>query len=144
MRQNRKRCNAAMELKDRILKAMEAAGLSRGELAERTGFTAGSVTHWLGGGTRKIKAETAERIAKVTGFNARWLALGLGPERGPSLANEAYVAGHLKEDAEPSELQLETFEDQLAVLLRSVPESSRTEAYLVAAQALMKFLPGAK
>lgn len=130
-----------MELKDRIRKAMEVAELTPTTLSVRAGVSGGAVTHWLNGSTRALKSETADRIAKATGFNARWLALGEGPEKGFNLANEAYVAGVL--DHKPTEQDTESYEYQLAVLLNSVPEVRRTEAYLAAVQALVRFLPGA-
>lgn len=130
-----------MDLKDRIRKAMEDAKLSPTELAARSGVSGGAVTHWLNGTTKALKSETADRIGKATGYNARWLALGEGPEKGFNLANEAYVAGMLQHKPTPEDT--ESYEYQLGVMLSSVPESRRTEAYLAAVATLVRFLPGA-
>jgi transcriptional regulator with XRE-family HTH domain len=70
--------NLAMALKDRIKFAMEAAGLSPADLARATKTSPGGVSQWLDGKTKSLKAETAARMEKATGINARWIATGEG------------------------------------------------------------------
>lgn len=74
-----------MTLSDRIREAMEASGKSAAELARATNKTAGSVSQWLDGTIKSIKADTAAALESATGFRSTWLATG----KGPKLVSEA-------------------------------------------------------
>lgn len=70
----------AMTLSHRIREAMEASGKSAAELARATNKTAGSVSQWLDGTIKSIKADTAAALESATGFRSTWLATGKGPK----------------------------------------------------------------
>ncbi|MDH4449903.1 MAG: helix-turn-helix transcriptional regulator [Rhodoferax sp.] len=81
-----------MALADRIKHAMEESGLRKTELANACGVSAASVTHWLNGNTKKLKAENASAIAKATGFNSDWLTNGKGPRKPGALTVKPQAA----------------------------------------------------
>jgi transcriptional regulator with XRE-family HTH domain len=65
---------------ERLVEAMEARGLSGGELARRTGFTAQYINSMRSKerGAR-LPADTARRIAHALGVSVEWLTRGAGP-----------------------------------------------------------------
>ena len=69
-----------MALKDRIEEVM-AAGYSASQLARAAGKTPSTVTHWITGATKTIKADSAAGIEGLTGFSAVWIATGRGSKR---------------------------------------------------------------
>ncbi|HWT21662.1 MAG TPA: S24 family peptidase [Variovorax sp.] len=69
-----------MTLSERIREAMDASGKSAAELARATNKTAGSVSQWLDGTIKSIKADTAAALESATGFRSTWLATGKGPK----------------------------------------------------------------
>jgi transcriptional regulator with XRE-family HTH domain len=71
----------AMALKDRIIEAMTEANLSAADLARATEKTPGAVTQWTNGMTKSLKADTATKIERATGFRASWLVDGKGPKK---------------------------------------------------------------
>lgn len=66
----------------RIKKAREAASLSQTELGKACDLSRAAVSQWESGTTKAPTAENIFAIADATGFNARWLATGRGPEKG--------------------------------------------------------------
>lgn len=66
-------------LQERVLEAMNAAGLNQSELAEKAGVRQPSVANWIGGRTKGLKADVAIRAAKALGVNVEWLSHGTGP-----------------------------------------------------------------
>lgn len=65
------------------------------EVARAIGRTPSAVSQLMDGTTKSLKAETAERLQQVTGYNSAWLVSGRGPklvsnntEPGPRLAAE--------------------------------------------------------
>lgn len=65
-----------MELKDRILKAREDAGLTQQQLADATGKTRGAVAQWESGKTRP-RHDVLLAIATSTGQDIAWLESGI-------------------------------------------------------------------
>nr|WP_278377211.1 helix-turn-helix transcriptional regulator [Brucella anthropi] len=65
-----------MELKDRILKAREDAGLTQQQLADATGKTRGAVAQWESGKTRP-RHDVLLAIASTTGQDIAWLESGI-------------------------------------------------------------------
>ncbi|MCI0999184.1 helix-turn-helix transcriptional regulator [Ochrobactrum sp. C6C9] len=65
-----------MELKDRILKAREDAGLTQQQLADATGKTRGAVAQWESGKTRP-RHDVLLSIAASTGRDIAWLESGV-------------------------------------------------------------------
>lgn len=78
-----------MELKDRIVIARERAQLSRVQLAKALGVSLTSVGYWEAGTTTPRMPRIA-KIARVTGVDANWLAVGIG---GPEWLGELAHAG---------------------------------------------------
>lgn len=70
-----------MERHERIAKAIAATGLKKGEIATACGVANSAITQWITGESKSLKPENLYALAKVTGFNAMWLAIGEGPER---------------------------------------------------------------
>lgn len=68
-----------MGLAERIKEAMGER--ENAEFARDAGVTPASVTFWLSGQTKSLKAETAARIEKATGYRANWIVTGKGPRR---------------------------------------------------------------
>lgn len=65
---------------ERLSEAMDSRGLSGGDLARRTGFTAQYINSLRkkGRGAR-LPVETAQRLAQALGVAADWLTRGEGP-----------------------------------------------------------------
>jgi hypothetical protein len=68
-----------MGLAERIKVAMGDMG--NAEFARACGVASASVTFWLSGDTKSLKAETAAKMEKVTGYRSAWIVTGLGPRR---------------------------------------------------------------
>lgn len=71
----------AMERHQRIAKAIAESGRKKGEIAAACSVAPSSVTQWINGDSKSLKPENLFALAKATGFNAAWLAIGEGPER---------------------------------------------------------------
>jgi len=65
-------------LKDRVRFAMERAGLSQVELADRAGVTRSTVSNWLLGRSASVKTNVAGSLAKALNVSAEWLMYGTG------------------------------------------------------------------
>lgn len=70
-----------MGLSERITEAIENSGKSKADIARACGVTAASVTFWIGGQTKSLKAETALALEQATGYRANWLLSGTGPRK---------------------------------------------------------------
>jgi SOS-response transcriptional repressor LexA len=79
-----------MDRHERIAKAIAASGKKKGEIATECGVANSAVTQWISGESKSLRPENLYALAKATGFNAQWLAIGEGPER--ELAEESNVA----------------------------------------------------
>lgn len=66
---------------ERIRRAIKVSGLKQMDLVKATGATRSAVSQWVSGETITVKAEYIFAIADATGFEARWLATGIGPEQ---------------------------------------------------------------
>ena len=78
-----------MERYERIAKAIAASGKRKSEIALACGVSASAVTQWVSGESKSMKPENIYALAKATGFQAKWLAIGEGPEK--ELAGESNV-----------------------------------------------------
>lgn len=86
------------ELADRIRTIIEATGLSNSEIAAAAKRTPAAVTQWLSGDVQKISADSAFALADRTGFEARWILFGEGPQRlGPINARERALLDHYRQ-----------------------------------------------
>lgn len=70
-----------MERYERIAKAIAASGKRKSEIALACGVSASAVTQWVSGESKSMKPENIYALAKATGFQAKWLAIGEGPEK---------------------------------------------------------------
>lgn len=68
-------------LAQRMKEALEDAGAIPADLARACKITPTSVSNWLSGETKSLKASTAMRAAEFLGVNQAWLAEGRGPKR---------------------------------------------------------------
>lgn len=76
----------AMSLADRIREAM--GNMSPADLARAARVTPASVTFWLDGTTKSLRAEKAALIEAATGYRSMWIVTGKGPKRvSSSVAN---------------------------------------------------------
>ena len=55
------------------------------EIAKYCGVSKGAVSQWKKGDVKNLKFENLYRLADITGFSARWLAIEEGPERSADL-----------------------------------------------------------
>lgn len=69
-------------LAERIKEAMNESGAIAADLARACGIRPPSVSAWLSGETKTLKAATAMRAAEFLGVNQLWLTEGKGPKRG--------------------------------------------------------------
>jgi transcriptional regulator with XRE-family HTH domain len=70
-----------MERHERIAKAITVSGLKKGEVAAACNVANSAITQWITGESKSLKPENLYALAKATGFNAMWIAIGEGPER---------------------------------------------------------------
>lgn len=70
-----------MEINERIARAIQLSGKKKGEVAKACEVANSAVTQWIDGTTKSLKPENLYALAALTGFNARWLAIGEGPEK---------------------------------------------------------------
>lgn len=71
----------SMERHERIAAAIEASGKLKSTVAKECGVRPSSVSQWLDGSSKSLKPENLYALARATGFSARWIAIGEGPER---------------------------------------------------------------
>ena len=67
-----------MPLAERLLKAMEHAGLSQADLARACDVKPPSVNGWLSGKAKFLRGENLLKAAAALGVNQKWLATGEG------------------------------------------------------------------
>lgn len=67
-----------MTLAERVLEAI--GNRKPADVARAVGMSGGAVSQWRNGGIKSLKAETAAKLEKLTGYNATWLATGKGPK----------------------------------------------------------------
>lgn len=70
-----------MQTHERIAKAIQASGKKKIEIAAYCGVAPSAITQWIKGESKSLKPENLFALASVTGFSAKWLALGVGPEK---------------------------------------------------------------
>jgi phage repressor protein C with HTH and peptisase S24 domain len=70
-----------MERYERIEKAIKNSGKQKSQIAKECGVANSAVSQWISGETKSLKPENLFALENSTGFSARWLAIGEGPER---------------------------------------------------------------
>lgn len=68
------------KLSERVALAIEKSGHYPSSAAKALGVSAEAVLQWISGTTKTIKAENIFALADLTGYSARWLATGVGPQ----------------------------------------------------------------
>jgi transcriptional regulator with XRE-family HTH domain len=115
---------------DRLTEAMQARGLSGGELARRTGFTSQYINSLRSKGRgARLPLDTARRLAHALAVSVEWLSQGTGPRERLSDVYPVYRSGEdALSDRYPSRAEaialLETTVEPevIAALRASLPE----------------------
>jgi transcriptional regulator with XRE-family HTH domain len=68
-------------LAERVQHILDETGYSAAQIAKGIGCSREAVLQWANGATKNIKNELLFALADFTGFEARWIATGKGPER---------------------------------------------------------------
>jgi transcriptional regulator with XRE-family HTH domain len=79
-------------LSERVRLALDESGMNQAALADAARVSRASVTDWLNGETKALKAEPLVRAAHALGVSALWLATGEGlmrPSSGPFVVHES-------------------------------------------------------
>lgn len=63
---------------DRLKRAMSEGGVSSAQLARAVGVSTATVSDWVNGVIRELKAIHSEKICAALGISHRWLILGKG------------------------------------------------------------------
>jgi len=88
----------------RLSEAMEARGLSGGELARRSGFTAQYVNSMRSGERGgRLPLDTARRLARALGVTVDWLTRGDGPRERLSDVYPVAAAAPASSESAPSD-----------------------------------------
>ena len=91
---------------DRLVEAMEARGLSGGELGRRSGFTAqyiNSLRNKDRGG--RLPIDTVRRLAHALGVSVEWLSSGTGPRERLSDVYPVFAGSDAASDRYPGRAQ---------------------------------------
>lgn len=118
-----------LTLQERIQQALEA-GFTKAQLAKAADVSAAAVSHWVSGGTQKLKAQSAIGLAQLTGWNVKWWAEGKGPRdlrssvahslslgqlnNEPQDDSERVAWGSMKKQALPDVFRVEVPDDAMA------------------------------
>lgn len=68
-------------LANRVQHILDNCELSISELARRIGCTPSTISQWKSGQTTRIRPEHLFKFADATGFEARWIGTGEGPQQ---------------------------------------------------------------
>jgi transcriptional regulator with XRE-family HTH domain len=74
-------------LESRVARAISESGAEVRQIANACGVSVQAVYAWLRGDVKNMRNETLFAFADVTGFEARWIGTGDGPEKSPAAAN---------------------------------------------------------
>lgn len=67
----------------RIDHAITESGTSPASVAKACGITVQAVYAWMRDEVKNLQAENLFAVADITGFEARWIGTGEGPEKAP-------------------------------------------------------------
>lgn len=70
----------SMELHERIKRAIKVSGVRGKDVAAACEVTPSSVSQWMAGNIKNLKFKSLFALSDITGFSARWIALGEPPE----------------------------------------------------------------
>ncbi|WP_052019427.1 helix-turn-helix domain-containing protein [Pelistega indica] len=87
-------------LRERLVYAIELAGIRQVDIAHAVGVSPASVNDWLSGKSQNIRGENLVRVAKLLRVDANWLATGFGSinTRWPFKKLDPEDFDHLPED----------------------------------------------
>lgn len=71
----------AMDLGERITKAIKGSGREVREIARACDTSSQAIYVWMRGGVKDLRNANLFALADITGFEARWIATGEGPEQ---------------------------------------------------------------
>jgi transcriptional regulator with XRE-family HTH domain len=70
-----------MDLGERVAKAIVFSGQDDRRIATAVGVSPQAVGQWRNGRIKNLRMDNLFALADSTGFSARWIAIGKGPER---------------------------------------------------------------
>lgn len=65
-------------LSDRVAEAINTSGIDVAEIARSCGISVQAVYKWMNGGSKTISGIHLVELARLTGFEARWIISGKG------------------------------------------------------------------
>lgn len=75
-------------LQERIQYAITASGKTVADVVQKCHVSAQAAYAWIRGDIKNLRNEHLFALAELTGFEARWIATGQGPDRPPRGKNE--------------------------------------------------------
>lgn len=106
---------------ERLAEALDARGISGGELARRTGFSAQYINSMRSKerGAR-LPLDTARRLSHALGVTVEWLTAGTGPRERLSDVYPVYVEGGVPPESAPLTDRYRTRVEAIALLSTTV------------------------
>ena len=68
-------------LSERITEAIKESGVRVEAISTACGISDQAVYAWMSGETKKISGENLVEVSAITGYEARWIAKGIGPKQ---------------------------------------------------------------
>ena len=118
-----------MELKDRILEAMNHSGMKKTEFSRAMKMSSGVVTQWLDGSIKSLKLKTAQKMQSLTGYSALWIA----DEEGEKMATSKPEPMPEFDGLTPGAIEIAALYDMIPVTDRI----ARVRAYNAATAAIL-------
>ena len=72
---------------ERVAKAINDSGVSVRAIADAVGVSVQAIYAWRSGKVKDLRNDNLFALADITGFEARWIGTGEGPERKPEAIN---------------------------------------------------------
>lgn len=69
-----------MELSERVREAVKGSGKPQAALAREMGVSQSAIAQWMSGNVKSLRAESASALEAATGYSARWIVTGKGPQ----------------------------------------------------------------
>jgi transcriptional regulator with XRE-family HTH domain len=125
-----------MDVKSRIIYALEKSSVSRQALADKLGLGRGAVSAKLNGDAEFDSLKYVEATAELTGFRFEWLRTGQGPELEgevlpntvgePALTYERKSKEALEKLVDTQALTIKLLEENIARLEQALQQQSKT------------------
>lgn len=131
-----------MALKDRIREVMESTNMTKSQFARAMGVSRGAVSQWLEGDIKGLRASTASKMEKLSGFSYKWIVTGRGAKMasGPTGLEEMEQISSKHAEKEGGHFSSEAH--KLATLFDMLPNDTilRAQAYFMCTEPLLKLL----